>query len=976
MATGWDDALDELGAASDDDTGWAGTLGELLRGAGGADSGAADGDWQDLLEELQGDVSEAEEPIASAAVEVAAVELSGSALAAGAEEMVAAEYHDPHAHGLGGFLLGAKAAVQVKGIRNAIAAACTSAIQKISSANCIAAGGRSDSAICGAAPKGVIEAGSSGSAAASIPPSHGSASRSPEEVVAVVDEGAARHAQVAAAAQDLGLAVERAAAALGPGTSFPQLAEDDADRQRMVEEWFDATVSRVSSQAAESDRHGVPSKIAASYKTATAAALWCLCRRDLRTMLSHVCSEVSAKGGELLVWTEKLSFDEATMPLRVFDDEVVNSAGHGRAVDESGTQPGRVITTRVSQAAPSKIMQSARWYGCLFRVAGVYLHLQMEVVVPLQIMAAGKADVYYRCIAASCYGLGDIANRFKRKQRLAITDGDGAVALALRAISKATGIVNYHSVCDIHKNANGTTRVMAPVDDSTISKLIHLAKSLQSANAMKMFRDCLRKLVSERLEYTRCKPRMADLERTIALMDLYLPATSNTNKMKRSILLTMLNGDWFEMGVVQHRCQGCCASKEACIEKLVSFVVTVFAGAAPGVWPRSRWTGSRESINWVLLLASCHGLLKDCYLEWASQQRGGDWIGGAARGVAPGGAMAIDDAHDEVAAGDGGANTAGQAAGPAVDDKALLRARQEEQSQFRRSVSEWLLRDEARPILPELILTRLALGPMAAVNEGYLAQSGTAWDRKQWALAAAAASGHDGSVADEWGHRAYRAQLKMDGEITQRAWADWRSIMTDPQRWCVLPAQFKTVGFQTRAAAMLSQVGCEIFILRSENGNCPMLLFAALELPDEEIGGFIGDIERCRLDPWSAALIDSYEQREGTWDDWAHDFRADLWHSALLQEYDNASREANHASIRRGIVIASTQTHCEAIPHCNATWLLRSARRISARRAQTKPRRRQHAPRRQLGKGRTRRRRRRRRSDLAALGGHMCGRRV
>ena len=228
---------------------------------------------------------------------------------------------------------------------------------------------------------------------------------SPEEALAVpAAVGALRH--VAAAAQDLGLAVEQVSAMLGHSSKFEHLVDGDANRHEMVNERPHGTVDRISSKAAESDRHGVYYKTAAAYKTASSAAAWCLCRRDIATMLRHVCNEVCANGGEMLVWTEKLSFDEATMPLRVFDDEVVNSLGLGAAVDRSVAQPGRVITTRVSQKAPSKILQTARWYSCLFRVAGVYLHLQVEVLVPLQIMASGKADVYYRCMEASCYGLG------------------------------------------------------------------------------------------------------------------------------------------------------------------------------------------------------------------------------------------------------------------------------------------------------------------------------------------------------------------------------------------------------------------------------------------------------------------------------------------------------------------------------------------------------------------------------------------
>ena len=75
---------------------------------------------------------------------------------------------------------------------------------------------------------------------------------------------------------------------------------------------------------------------------------------------------------------------------------------------------------------------------------------------------------------------------------------------------------------------------------------------------------------------------------------------------------------------------------------------------------------------------------------------------------------------------------------------------------------------------------------------------------------------------------------------------------------------------------MLSQAGCEIFKLRAEAEQFPMLLFCALYLANEDVGEFIDALPRCRMDPWSSSLIASYEDREGTWEDWAHDFRANL----------------------------------------------------------------------------------------------------
>ena len=58
----------------------------------------------------------------------------------------------------------------------------------------------------------------------------------------------------------------------------------------------------------------------------------------------------------------------------------------------------------------------------------------------MQAMSSTKADVYYKCFSDSAYSLDHIARKFKRRQVMAITDGDGAVALALQALRDDRGV--------------------------------------------------------------------------------------------------------------------------------------------------------------------------------------------------------------------------------------------------------------------------------------------------------------------------------------------------------------------------------------------------------------------------------------------------------------------------------------------------------------------------------------------------------
>jgi len=727
----------------------------------------------------------------------------------------------------------------------------------------------------------------------------------------------------------MGLAIEQAAFAVKHG----MLDSDKPERHDMVRQWFENVVASVSSKTAEADRSGVPPAIMIKYKHASAVAAWCLYARDASRMLGTLLDEVEHNGGELLLWSEFLSADETSLPLKVFDTEECSSSSLATGVARNLANPSVSISLKTSQTAITKILQSARSYACLFKVGSDFIHIEMEIPVPLQAMCSTMGDVYLKCFRESAWPLSHISGRFLRKQRLAITDADPAVALGLRALESETGITNWAWKCDIHKLQNAIKDVLAPVDKDTVAPLICLQLSLQSANCMKRFRECLRHLLSQRLVIHRCKPNQAHLNRTRAILNLYVPPTSNTNRFKRAIVLSVLNGDW-RKETVQHYCQGCCASREACISKLVSFVTSVFAGVAPKTWPRSRWTGARESINWCLLLASCHSLLKDTYLLWAKNMRGGKWL---ARHVAGGGDVPAEHAEDAESLGrdapgdDAMGDDAAEAGFPMGDQAAVGQApsvpstweeRQNEQSEYRRRASAWLLRAQ---VLPEMLLVRMVLSPLALAMDAYLSQAGEAWDRKQARIAAAARrqGQQEGGGSDH--HGALRVMLLLEGELLRPAVEELRDIATNVSRWAVLPPSYMTAAFRTRVAARLGHCGSKLHSLSSDHTNYPIKLWRLL---DDDSGEFAAALEaesECRFCRWSLSVVQHYKEHGGLQNP---SLRAELWHTGLLQHFDNAAREAAHASIRRSIVAASVQTHAEKFQFANAEWLLRTIRRV------------------------------------------------
>ena len=739
---------------------------------------------------------------------------------------------------------------------------------------------------------------------------------------------------------DVAMAVERLAFAIS--TWQPkQLVEDYVGAgavPAMLAAWLGSEPHRVSSFAAEGDRFGTDDKTVMKLKQMAGSASWLLVCRDSARMVRQLVSTMANIGAKAILWTEKLAADETSLPLTVQDSEHF-SGGLLSTVDSLAVRQTTVTTTS-KQASPSKVLQTVRHYSCLFEMpgGGEFYHFEWEVPVPLQIMSCCKADVYVDCFESSQLPLDDISSTFARRQRLCMTDGDRATGLALRAIEQKSSTKNFPITCNIHRVANMTKAVMSP-SDPDISSMVNVALSLQSANSMRLFRQVFREIVETKLVYVREPPRQVDLDRTRMVLDITLPATTSSNRLKRAIILSLFNGNWFNGSVVEHKCTGCCADRQHSVQRLCTLGTMVFCGAAPPMWPRSRWTGAREAVNVLLLLQSCHGLLSHTYLRWAAGLRGGQWVHDRLGSQS---AEAEADTVVREGPGDGGDGLGpdrfrggfGADDDGALDDANVLpeqrasdewEQRQLEQSRYRRNACAWLL---SRSMHSGIIMARMCLGPLASLMDNYLAQAGAQWDRKQDSHAAAATMRH--GEEDGLSHRTFRALLLLRGDLTRPPLEEVRKLMFDRGSWEFMPLGSRTAGLRSRIATMLSHAGSRISSLAAEHAHYPYKCFGLLEGSSDVLAD---EIQRefletpCVLDAWSHSLISPYVERGLSLTSQA--LRAELAHTAYLLEADNAATEARHASIRRSIYSASLHTHTERVQLANAEWMLRMMRKVS-----------------------------------------------
>ena len=142
---------------------------------------------------------------------------------------------------------------------------------------------------------------------------------------------------------------------------------------------------------------------------------------------------------------------------------------------------------------------------------------------------------------------------------------------------------------------------------------------------MRQFREAMRLALAARLEWRRRRPKAVNLKRNAFLLQMCIGGATKTEQLRINIVSVLFNGCWERADAVEHDCvgPGCCASREDCLQKMVTIGVASLAAAGPPKFPRHRWTGIVEAIAWPLLLESLHGLLAVVYKLYCAQLRGG-----------------------------------------------------------------------------------------------------------------------------------------------------------------------------------------------------------------------------------------------------------------------------------------------------------------------------------------------------------------
>ena len=154
-----------------------------------------------------------------------------------------------------------------------------------------------------------------------------------------------------------------------------------------------------------------------------------------------------------------------------------------------------------------------------------------------------------------------------------------------------------------------------------------------------------------------------------------------------------------------------------------------------------------------------------------------------------------------------------------------------------------------------------------------------------------------------------------------------RALMAEAP-WTVLPDAARTTDLRTRAFCMLSALGCLCHEMRVRHANFPFCVFGLVRegSAEAEAQALLAKCPEMH-DAWSAAFVGYYKDRPGGL--CSPEAKAELLHTLSIAKREIAQIEAGHASVRRGLVMHSVQTHTLLFKHVSAQMVTQRMRKVS-----------------------------------------------
>ena len=232
--------------------------------------------------------------------------------------------------------------------------------------------------------------------------------------------------------------------------------------------------------------------------------------------------------------------------------------------------------------------------------------------------ASTDAETIFQLLATTPQPPEIVNSLFPVRIRNAETDGAGANARAETFVldDVRKGWWPLHIGCCAHLIHSSATRTWGlPLEANTIQGVIHAGKVLTSAGNMKLLKDKVTELVTDRIVVL---VNPVDDGVRSAVMSFFLPQAQTPRK--RAVMMAIaefFNGAWGKQKTLQHICAGqhCCKDREETTRtagRLLRKMVSCLLGR---VFSRANWAAWAQSLEWFCFSDALHGLVTDAFQQ-------------------------------------------------------------------------------------------------------------------------------------------------------------------------------------------------------------------------------------------------------------------------------------------------------------------------------------------------------------------------
>eukprot|EP00971_Amphidinium_carterae_P349560 6491080-Amphidinium_carterae.1 len=599
--------------------------------------------------------------------------------------------------------------------------------------------------------------------------------------------------------------------------------------------------------------------------------------------------------GHLVSYVEHMSYDETPLktPWRYAPDSLNLCTSNQSSMVSSELQASlkKLSGALKGDSVSSKVLQVKSKTALVFKVHGDFITIVYDTLCPLTLLGKASADVLVEALKRGC-PTSSSAKDFQIKSRMVSIDGHRANLKCERGFlsGREEGWTASAMVCEAHMCSNIVNATIDGLHPSAVTGIISTALSLRHGHCLQVFRECLYTEIAQKLKLLRGYPSPDAMRFREQALELFMSGPS-ASLLDKVLMNKVPNGDWRLHGEVQFytAMDMPFPSQEDVAWMLATSLVYIFLRSKPVLFARHRWTSVDVALDELGRLESCHGLLCCTYSRFLNtfgsqegQLRGGGGCMASmqplSKEAAPEDAMVFEIPLEDECLESGLPIFSNQvSADMFIEEKQSA----EVHAMDRKKAKSWLQRDP----FTDLVLCRIAVGPLMTLMGFLLQISGEAWENQQKANALKQMK--DPAVAPRLFNVTVAADMLMEIEFFQNLAGCFST-----HAWDLIPDQSRKVQVNSRAFRMLSRQGCMVQQqLVHLHSTFPYRMFKLLSKsakPEDILGTPL-----CVLDDWSSAMLTKFPALSGP------EFEATLTSHAMVACTTVAGIESRHSSIRR-----------------------------------------------------------------------------